>query len=62
MASYFLPMSTFGTILDLRESHEGSLTLAVLGSLSVLYVLMGAMCVLSPPSCGPLTMYGLRPS
>ena len=38
MASYFLPMSTYGTILDLRETHEGSLTLAVLGSLSEFYV------------------------
>ena len=47
IASYFLPMSTYGTILDLRETHEGSLMLAVLGSLSVFYVLIGAICVLA---------------
>jgi hypothetical protein len=45
--SYFLPISTYATIIDLREMSEGSLLAAVLGSLSVFYVVIGAMCALA---------------
>ena len=47
IASYFLPTSTYATIIDLSEMPEGSLMWAVLGSLSVFYVVIGAMCALA---------------
>lgn len=47
LASYFSPASTFATIIDLRGMQEDSLMSAVLGSLSVFYVVIGALCALA---------------
>jgi hypothetical protein len=47
LASYFSPSSTFATIIDLDGMQEHSLMSAVLGSLSVFYVVIGALCALA---------------
>jgi hypothetical protein len=47
LASYFSQTSTYATIIDLREMREGSLMSAVLGSLSVFYVVIGVLCLLA---------------
>lgn len=47
VVSYFLPTSTYATIIDLSKVPEGSLMWAVLGNLSVFYVVKGALCLLA---------------
>ena len=47
LVSYFLPTSTYATIIDLSNMPQGSLMWAVLGSLSVFYVVIGAICLLT---------------
>lgn len=47
LVSYFLPASTYATIIDLSKVPEGSLMWAVLGNLSVFYVVIGAICLLA---------------
>lgn len=47
LASLVSPMGTFGTIVDLSGSAEGSLVLATLGSLSASYVLLGLVCAVA---------------
>jgi hypothetical protein len=47
LASYFSATSTYATIIDLNGMREDSLMAAVLGSLSVFYVVIGALCVLA---------------
>lgn len=47
LASYFSVATTYATIVDLSGMHENSLIAAVLGSLSVFYVVMGALCLLA---------------
>jgi hypothetical protein len=47
MVSYFSATSTYATIIDLSGMHEDSLMAAVLGSLSVFYVVIGALCLLA---------------
>ena len=45
--SYISPHSTYATIVDLRAVPEGSLVMSILGGLSVLYVVIGAVCLLA---------------
>ena len=45
MVSYFSRSSTYATIIDLSGMREDSLMSAVLGSLSVSYVVIGALCL-----------------
>ena len=45
--SYFSATSTYATIIDLSGMREDSLMAAVLGSLSVFYVVIGALCLLA---------------
>jgi hypothetical protein len=45
MVSYFSQSSTYATIIDLGGMREDSLMSAVLGSLSVFYVVIGALCL-----------------
>lgn len=45
IASYFSATSTYATIVDLSGMHEDSLMAAVLGNLSVFYVVIGALCL-----------------
>ena len=47
MVSYFSATSTYATIIDLSGMQEDSLMAAVLGSLSVFYVVIGALCLLA---------------
>ena len=47
MVSYFSATSTYATIIDLSGMHKDSLMAAVLGSLSVFYVVIGALCLLA---------------
>ena len=47
LLSYFLPTSTYATIIDLSHTPQGALMWAVLGSLSVFYVVIGAICLLA---------------
>ena len=45
--SYFSATSTYATIIDLAGMREDSLMAAVLGSLSVFYVVIGTLCLLA---------------
>lgn len=47
LASYFSVSSTYATIIDLSGMREDSLIAAMLGSLSVFYVVIGAFCLLA---------------
>jgi hypothetical protein len=47
LASYFSATSTYATIVDLSGMRDDSLIAAVLGSLSVFYVVIGALCLLA---------------
>ena len=57
LTSYFLPQSTYATIVDLRGVPEHSLQYSILGSLSVFYVVIGAVCFVSVFMPSP---HGLR--
>jgi hypothetical protein len=45
--SYVSPHSTYATIVDLRAVPDDSLVMSILGSLSVFYVVIGAVCLLA---------------
>lgn len=45
--SYISPQSTYATIVDLRAVPDDSLVMSILGSLSVFYVVIGAVCLLA---------------
>ena len=47
LVSYLSPESTYATIVDLSELSEHSLMSAVLDSLSIFYVVVGAVCLLA---------------
>lgn len=47
LASWFAPLSTFGTIVDLSGAGDHSLILAILSSLSIFYILIGLVCFLA---------------
>jgi hypothetical protein len=47
LASYFSASTTYATIIDLNGMRDDSLMAAVLGSLSVFYVVIGALCLLA---------------
>lgn len=47
LASYFSVASTYATIIDLSGMREDSVMAAVLGSLSLFYVVIGALCLLA---------------
>jgi hypothetical protein len=47
LVSYFFPQSTYATIIDLSSIAEDSLMSAILNSLSIFYVVIGAVCFFS---------------
>ena len=47
LASYFSASTTYATIIDLSGMRDDSLMAAVLASLSVFYVVIGALCLLA---------------
>lgn len=47
LVSYFSATSTYATIIDLSGMQEDSLMEAVLRSLSLFYVVIGALCLLA---------------
>ena len=55
-ASWFSPHRTFGTILAIPETNE-SLILAILSSMSILYVLLGLVCVIGIKATYPLNLW-----
>lgn len=47
LASWWAPMATFGTIVDIRGAGAPGLVLAALSSLSILYVVVGLVCLVA---------------
>jgi membrane associated rhomboid family serine protease len=47
LVSYLSPESTYATIVDLSGVHEHSAMSSTLGSLSIFYVVIGALCGLA---------------
>jgi len=47
LVSYLSPGSTYATIVDLSGVHEQSAMSSILGSLSIFYIVIGALCGLA---------------
>lgn len=54
--SWISPYETFGTLVSITESNE-SIVLALLSSLSILYILLGLVCVIGYKATYPVPLW-----
>ena len=54
--SWLFPQETFGTLFSIPEAHE-SLFFAILSSMSILYVLLGLVCLIGYKADYPVSVW-----